>query len=340
MAGCSCNPDRNEKSQSTINNVSLELNALSSNVYVNVFVIRRYAVQLRKIPRICPFNKSTTIFHGLYSCLINHKYDVKIFAGKSFHCKVLNILTSFLWPMIEQIMESCCRFVFLQWLWHFCRPFPLKFLGKSRERDKKQLMRHYHVISIVCTLVTWDPPQFYQFSQPSPQAFSARLILDSTVSCDVTERYTPKTPSQYCQIKYGGPVDRLLQLQPALSQTSRGQRGKRERLGTRLQFSYILSYALPLKLGLIQSLTSLRGLRPDFGGNADWLLEQYRGIWLAVEINGSWKSLFLEWIIALNNLREWSAVSGEKDCAGFFVCLFVLFVCWLVFFSNCFTVLW
>ena len=109
-------------------------------------------------------------------------------------------------------------------------------------------MRHYQVISIACTLVTWDPAQFYQFS-------------------------------------------------------------------------YILSYALPLKLGLIQSLTSLRGLRPDFGGNADWLLEQYRGIWLALEINGSWKSLFLAWLIALNNLREWSAVSGEKDCV--FVCLFV-----------------
>ena len=82
MAGYSCNPDRNEKSQSTITNVSLELNALSSNVYVNVFIIRSYAVQLRKIPRICPFNKSTTIFHGLYSYLIDHKYDVKIFVGK------------------------------------------------------------------------------------------------------------------------------------------------------------------------------------------------------------------------------------------------------------------
>ena len=38
-------------------------------------------------------------------------------------------------------------------------------------------------------------------------------ILDSTVSCDVTERYSP-----------------------ALSQTLRGQRGKRERPGTRLSF--------------------------------------------------------------------------------------------------------
>ena len=48
--------------------------------------------------------------------------------------------------------------------------------------------------------------------QPSPQAFSARSFLDSTMSCDVTERFSP-----------------------ALSQTSRGQQIKRERLGTRLE---------------------------------------------------------------------------------------------------------
>ena len=45
--------------------------------------------------------------------------------------------------------------------------------------------------------------------QPSPQA--ARSFLNSSMSCDVIERYSP-----------------------ALSQTSRGQRIKRERLGTRL----------------------------------------------------------------------------------------------------------
>lgn len=48
---------------------------------------------------------------------------------------------------------------------------------------------------------------------PSPQAFLARSILDSSVSCDVTERDSPP-----------------------LSQTSRVQRGgKRERLRTRLR---------------------------------------------------------------------------------------------------------
>lgn len=51
--------------------------------------------------------------------------------------------------------------------------------------------------------------------QPNPRAFLTRSILNSTVSRDVTER---------------GP--------PSLSQTSRGQRGKRERPGIRLFSEY------------------------------------------------------------------------------------------------------
>ena len=76
-----------------------------------------------------------------------------------------------------------------------------------------------------------------------------------------------------------------------------------------------------LKLGLIESLSRLCLLRPDFGRNADWLLEQCHRIWLAVGINGSWKRLFLAWLIALKNCRKWSAVSGEKDFAFFFCVL-------------------
>ena len=38
--------------------------------------------------------------------------------------------------------------------------------------------------------------------QPSPQAFSARS--NPTVSSDVTGRDSPRTPSKYCQIQYGG----------------------------------------------------------------------------------------------------------------------------------------
>ena len=56
-----------------------------------------------------------------------------------------------------------------------------------------------------------------------------------------------------------------------------------------------------------------------FWPHADWLLEQCHRIWLAVGINGSWKRLFLAWLIALKNCREWSAVSEEKDFAFFFL---------------------
>ena len=51
-------------------------------------------------------------------------------------------------------------------------------------------------------------------------------------------------------------------------------------------------WQLTLKLG------SLCSLQPDFGHNADWLLEQRHRIWLAVGINGSWKSLFLAWLFS------------------------------------------
>ena len=86
---------------------------------------------------------------------------------------------------------------------------------------------------------------------------------------------------------------------------------------------------LLLKLGLIQTLSRLCSLRQDFGRNADWLLGQCQRIWLAVEINRSWKRLFLAWLIAVENLLEWSAVSGDWE--GF---------CSRLFFSSyCFTIL-
>ena len=39
-------------------------------------------------------------------------------------------------------------------------------------------------------------------------------------------------------------------------------------------------------------------IRPDFGRNADWLLEQCHKIWLAVGNAGSWKRLFLAWLFS------------------------------------------
>ena len=56
--------------------------------------------------------------------------------------------------------------------------------------------------------------------------------------------------------------------------------------------------AIPLKLGLIQTLSRLCSLRPDFGRNADWLLEQCHKIWLAVGNAESWKALFLAWLFS------------------------------------------
>ena len=55
---------------------------------------------------------------------------------------------------------------------------------------------------------------------------------------------------------------------------------------------------LPLKLGLIQTPSCLCSLRPDFGRNANWLLEQCHKIWLAVGNAGSWKRLFLAWLFS------------------------------------------
>ena len=59
-------------------------------------------------------------------------------------------------------------------------------------------------------------------------------------------------------------------------------------------FSYILYRAL--KLGRIQTLSRLCSLRPDFGRNADWLLEQchQRSDWLSEtpEVESDYSSVF------------------------------------------------
>ena len=74
---------------------------------------------------------------------------------------------------------------------------------------------------------------------------------------------------------------------------------------------YILLGA-PAKIGPDTNSHKLVLLAARFVHNAYWLLEQCHRIWLAVGINRSWKRLFL---------GEWSAVSGEKDFAVFFIVL-------------------
>ena len=60
----------------------------------------------------------------------------------------------------------------------------------------------------------------------------------------------------------------------------------------------------------VASRSRLCSLRPDFGHNADWLLEQCHKIWLAIGNTGSWKRLFLElllsWMIHRGRRREGS----------------------------------
>ena len=54
----------------------------------------------------------------------------------------------------------------------------------------------YEDVSVACLSRSWFvyAPFLMGLAQPSPETFSARSILDSTVSCDVTERYTPLFP--------------------------------------------------------------------------------------------------------------------------------------------------
>ena len=75
----------------------------------------------------------------------------------------------------------------------------------------------------------------------------------------------------------------------------------------------------PAKIGLIQTLSRLCSLRPDFGRNAAMPQD-------LIEINGSWKCFFLAWLIAVKNLREWSSVSGEQESAVFFLLFYGLVV--------------
>ena len=83
--------------------------------------------------------------------------------------------------------------------------------------------------------------------------------------------------------------------------------------------------------GLIQTLTSLCSLRPDFGRNTDWLLEQCHKIWLAVGITRSWKYLFLAWLflwIICRRQREGSILLSFLLFYGLMIEKYALVVPW------------
>ena len=83
---------------------------------------------------------------------IDYRNDVKMIKTqkKWFHCKVLYILTSFLWSIRAQTMENCCRFVFFyNNIDRFSHPFPLRFLRKSRAqvREKQIAPPSRHIVT-------------------------------------------------------------------------------------------------------------------------------------------------------------------------------------------------
>ena len=67
--------------------------------------------------------------------LIDHINDFKMsITLKWFHCKVLNILMPFLWSIIVKTMEIVIDLF-------FTITFSLKFLGKSRTRERETALR-------------------------------------------------------------------------------------------------------------------------------------------------------------------------------------------------------
>ena len=91
-----------------------------------------------------------------------HRDDVKMFknsSGKTRNRQLVVSLQSF--EDFDVIMvdkssdrENCCRCVFNNNIDSFLRLFPLKVLytrKTGRARKRKTNIRHYHVISMVCT---------------------------------------------------------------------------------------------------------------------------------------------------------------------------------------------
>lgn len=95
-------------------------------------------------------NKSTTVFHGLYYCIINHRNDIIIFKTqvKPFWHHWLS-----LWSIRVQTIEHFCWFVFYNNIRSFDLHFCWKFLASCLTREKEKSKLCHHVILMVCTLI-------------------------------------------------------------------------------------------------------------------------------------------------------------------------------------------
>ena len=96
---------------------------------------------------------------SMHCTLIDHRNVAKMFktqaepraAGEWCHCKVWNILTSFLRSITEQPWKIVVDLLFTITL------TILKSISVARERERKKETKnklcHHHVISVVCTLI-------------------------------------------------------------------------------------------------------------------------------------------------------------------------------------------
>ena len=76
-------------------------------------------------------------------------------AGKWFHCKVLNILTSFPWSITVETMKNCCRFVVYNNITSISFEISWK-VAHTRQMVAK--FGHHHIISMVCIFIKPSSP--------------------------------------------------------------------------------------------------------------------------------------------------------------------------------------
>ena len=103
-----------------------------------------------------------------------------------YFCNDLYSLPHFLLLLLQNCEKKRAGFILRTILW-------LTVYIKRKKENKR--------------IINWnscDNRECMRKGQPSLQAFSAGSFLDSTMSCDVSKRYSPRTPSHYCQIKYAG----------------------------------------------------------------------------------------------------------------------------------------
>ena len=129
-------------------------------------IIERLKVLLwtscRKTQMLLLINKSTTIFHGLYSYRPQkRRQNVQNSSGTTSRRRVVSLQSFEHLDVISmvhktvirvQTMENCCRLVFCNNIESFDVHFRWSFTeNRAREKEKNKSL-HHQVISMVCTV--------------------------------------------------------------------------------------------------------------------------------------------------------------------------------------------